>query len=85
MLIIGVSFSSAAVGIDGLWVLFKIILGGFMNNKLVQVGSVLPRTSAVYFHHWCVIVDCDGPNLVLCSAFSLGVWEGCCRFSGADS
>ncbi len=42
-------------------------LRAFYDQRLVQVGSVLPHTSAaVYFRHWCVICQCDGPNLFFC-------------------
>ncbi len=29
-----------------------------------QLGSVFPDASVVYFRHWCVIVECDGPSLM---------------------
>jgi hypothetical protein len=44
-------------------------LRAFYEQQLVQVGSVLPHTRAVYFHYWCAIVMCDGPSLILFSAF----------------
>ena len=34
-------------------------------NVLVQLGSVFPHTSDVYFHHWCVIFECDGLRFML--------------------
>ncbi len=45
-------------------VLFK--LQGFYQKVLVQLGSVFPSTSAVYFHCRCVIFERDGSDSMLC-------------------
>ena len=44
-------------------------LNAFYVKQIVQVGSVLPHTSAVYFHSWCVIVEADGPMFMVSYVF----------------
>ncbi len=41
-------------------------------QSLIQLGSVFPRTSSVYFRHWCVMCECDGPSLIFVRTFWFG-------------
>ena len=36
----------------------------FDRQVLVQLGSVFPNASAVYFHCWCAIFERDGSDLI---------------------
>ena len=41
----------------------------FYEKSLVQLGSVLPNTSAVHFCYWCAIFECGGRSLMFVCAF----------------
>ncbi len=39
------------------------------DEQLIQVGNIFPQNSAVYVRYWCVMFECDGPNLMFVYVF----------------
>ena len=52
-------------------VFYSYILDAFNVTLLVQLGSVFHDASAVYFHCWCAMFECDGPSLMCFNVFGI--------------
>ncbi len=39
------------------------------DGRSMAVGQCFPDASDVYFRHWCVVFECDGPSLMFAYAF----------------
>ncbi len=44
---------------------FLRIHGHCLELNIFQMSSIFPHVCVVYVHQWCIILECDGSNLML--------------------